>query len=255
MSQYTHEFHEQGNGFPCVGDDVIVDCGHGDFKLQRVTGVSSIQTKQWAANWIYLTLTDADADWDDLEKEDQDRCFDSLHHVSEIDYSDLIDEISTAVEAADVCCPEQVSDACLAIAKNDGDWKAELARAKANDADERKALGVEAEEPTLQINEASLRDAVIEFIEKVDATQNHIHLRIGSDGLAYVSEDTSYCIGEDEFNKKPGHTITVKHQRGDGQCQLPEDWHEEDNGIDAIQDLIDAVLVDLSRNGHEVVRI
>jgi hypothetical protein len=140
---YTHEFHEAGNGFPCVGDNVIVDCGYGDFQLKKVASVSSIQTKQWAANWIYLTLADSDTDWDDLDQAEQDRLYDSLHHVSEIDYSDLINEISAAVEAADVCCPEQVSDACLAIAKDGGDWKAELARAKANDADERKALGIE----------------------------------------------------------------------------------------------------------------
>lgn len=52
------------------------------------------------------------------------------------------DEIVAAVEAADVCCPEQVCDTVLSVAQSGGDWKAELAKAKANDADERKALGV-----------------------------------------------------------------------------------------------------------------
>jgi hypothetical protein len=52
------------------------------------------------------------------------------------------DEIVAAVEAADVCCPEQVCDMVLSVAKVGGDWKAELAKAKANDADERKALGI-----------------------------------------------------------------------------------------------------------------
>lgn len=55
---------------------------------------------------------------------------------------DLRDEIAEAVEAAGVCCPEQVADACLAVAANEGCWQAELAKAIANDASERKALQI-----------------------------------------------------------------------------------------------------------------
>ena len=53
------------------------------------------------------------------------------------------EEILTAVEAADVCCPEQVCDVVLAAAESGRDWKAELAQAIANDASERKTLGIE----------------------------------------------------------------------------------------------------------------
>lgn len=63
--------------------------------------------------------------------------------VVEAEISDeLRDEISDAVLAADVCCEETVFDACLAVAKFGGDWRAELAKAKANDASERKALQI-----------------------------------------------------------------------------------------------------------------
>ena len=55
----------------------------------------------------------------------------------------LREEISAAVEAADVCCPEQVCDACIAVAKDGGDWRAELTRAKTNDPSERRALGID----------------------------------------------------------------------------------------------------------------
>jgi hypothetical protein len=54
----------------------------------------------------------------------------------------LREEIVAAVSAADVCCEEQVCDAFLAVAQAGGDWKAEIAKAKANDAAERKVLGI-----------------------------------------------------------------------------------------------------------------
>jgi hypothetical protein len=84
-NEFTHEFHEQGNGFPCVGDDVIVnhdDCGH--YNLARVASTSPIHTKQWNANYIYVTLEDSPTDWDELSSEKQDELYDSLHHVSAI---------------------------------------------------------------------------------------------------------------------------------------------------------------------------
>lgn len=55
---------------------------------------------------------------------------------------DLHEEIVEAVLDATLCCEESVCDACLAVAKTGGDWRAELAKAKANDAAERKALGI-----------------------------------------------------------------------------------------------------------------
>ena len=46
------------------------------------------------------------------------------------------EEIIDAVTAADLCSPEQVCDAVLAVSNAGGDWKAELAHAIANDAAE-----------------------------------------------------------------------------------------------------------------------
>ena len=62
---------------------------------------------------------------------------------SEMTDDELISEIAEAVEAADVCAPEQVADMCMIAAKEGRDWRAELARAKANDADERKTMGID----------------------------------------------------------------------------------------------------------------
>jgi len=82
MTNYTHEFYEAGNGFPSVGDEVIVNYDEsGNYGLAKVAAVSSIQTRQWKANWIYLTLEDPATYWDDLEPAEQDRLYDSLHHV------------------------------------------------------------------------------------------------------------------------------------------------------------------------------
>jgi hypothetical protein len=46
------------------------------------------------------------------------------------------DEIVNAVLEADLCSPEQVCDAVLAVANAGGDWRVELAKAIANDAAE-----------------------------------------------------------------------------------------------------------------------
>lgn len=56
---------------------------------------------------------------------------------------DLRDEIIIATTSADLCCPEAVCDALMAVAEQDGDWRAELARAVANDAVERRALDID----------------------------------------------------------------------------------------------------------------
>jgi hypothetical protein len=53
------------------------------------------------------------------------------------------EEIVNAVLEADLCSPEQVCDAVLAVANAGGDWRVELARAVANDAAECDAIGVE----------------------------------------------------------------------------------------------------------------
>ena len=50
------------------------------------------------------------------------------------------EEIIDAVIAADLCSPEQVCDAVLVVANAGGDWRAELARAVANDAAEMASL-------------------------------------------------------------------------------------------------------------------
>jgi hypothetical protein len=53
------------------------------------------------------------------------------------------DEIVNAVLEADLCSPEIVCDAVLAVANAGGDWRAELAKAIASDAAECVAIGVE----------------------------------------------------------------------------------------------------------------
>ena len=68
----------------------------------------------------------------------------TLWDSEEID-EDLRSEIAAAVESADVCCPDQVCDGCIEAVKNGLDWKSELAKAVANDASERKALGIDNE--------------------------------------------------------------------------------------------------------------
>lgn len=53
------------------------------------------------------------------------------------------EEVVAAVEAASLCCPEQVCDAVLAVWENGGDWQDELAKAIRNDKECAKGLGIE----------------------------------------------------------------------------------------------------------------
>lgn len=99
----------------------------------------------------------------------------------------------------------------------------------------------------MKVNETSLRDAIIQYVEMVDRTQNHIHLRVTPDGDFYTTEDTSYCISEGEFRHAPNATITIKHEQGNGQCNLAEDWATTDDGIESIDLITEAALEDLRR--------
>lgn len=83
-SNYTHVFHEQGNGFPRIGDEVLVEGDCGWHKIMRIVGMSHIHTRQWQPNWIYLALEDADRDYIDLSDADADDAWEGLHHVAEM---------------------------------------------------------------------------------------------------------------------------------------------------------------------------
>ncbi len=103
------------------------------------------------------------------------------------------------------------------------------------------------------INEDSLREACKEYITACDSMQCHLHLRIDGDGDAYVTADVGYCISQDEFNKAPDCTMTVRHQAGWGQNNLEDDWHTEPDGHESIEQLFDSIVEDLKRDGFEVV--
>ena len=101
--------------------------------------------------------------------------------------------------------------------------------------------------PKLEVNSEALRAALIRYTDLLDQTQNHIHLRIGSDGIAYASEEVGYCVGLAEFDRKPGHTITVMHRSGSGQCHLPEGWETTSDGISSIDELVKVALKTLDQ--------
>lgn len=81
---FTHIFCENGNGFPSEGEEVLIVGECGWHQLKKVARTSHIHTRQWEANYIYLTLTDADRDYSDLTDEEQDEAWESLPHVEEI---------------------------------------------------------------------------------------------------------------------------------------------------------------------------
>lgn len=82
---YTHIFHETGNGFPTVGDEVLVEGVCGWHTIMQVVEISSVHTRQWAPNYVYLSLDAADRDYDELDDDDAREAWESLHHVSVMD--------------------------------------------------------------------------------------------------------------------------------------------------------------------------
>lgn len=68
--------------------------------------------------------------------------FHSLKEAEEKASEMYLREISKAVDAADLCCPVEVVDACLRSAMDGKNWKKELAQAIANDAKEAAKLGL-----------------------------------------------------------------------------------------------------------------
>lgn len=83
MANYTHEFHEAGNGFPQDGDNVLCEWG-GEVEILTVEESSPIHTAQWQANMIYVTCRPADECWDDLTEQEQAKRYQSDHWVKPI---------------------------------------------------------------------------------------------------------------------------------------------------------------------------
>lgn len=84
MAKYTHQFIEQGNGYPSVGDEVLVEGDMGWHEIKVVAEISPIHTRQYQPNYVYLTLEAADRDYDDLSDAETDKAWSDLHHVAEI---------------------------------------------------------------------------------------------------------------------------------------------------------------------------
>lgn len=81
MRKYTHIFHERGNGFPAVGEEVLVERSSGWHEIKKVAEISSIHTRQYASNYVYLALSDADRDYGELDEEEAKDAWENLHHV------------------------------------------------------------------------------------------------------------------------------------------------------------------------------
>ena len=78
---YTHVCYERGNGLPSVGDEVLIADDGGWHQIMRVASRSRIQTAQWQANHVYLTLESAERDYDELSDEEQEEAFENLPHA------------------------------------------------------------------------------------------------------------------------------------------------------------------------------
>lgn len=84
-TEYTHVIEERGNGLPSVGDEVIVHDDSGWHEIRRIESISRIITEQWRANRVYVTLEDAEREYDDLTEAEQEEAYEGLHHADPLD--------------------------------------------------------------------------------------------------------------------------------------------------------------------------
>jgi len=77
----TYYLTERGNGFPTVGDEVILADESGWHILLVITRRSRIETQQWQANRLRVECEASERKWDDLRDDEQDELWESLHHV------------------------------------------------------------------------------------------------------------------------------------------------------------------------------
>jgi outer membrane protein assembly factor BamB len=87
MMDYTHEFHEMGNGFPSVGDYVLCDHEHEGIQILKVESVSRIHTRQFSANWVYLVCKKTKRNFYNISPKKGDQLWENSYHVTQIDMS------------------------------------------------------------------------------------------------------------------------------------------------------------------------
>jgi hypothetical protein len=93
--------------------------------------VVKVSVSGYDAADVYALVSDRDGNYSD-ENDGSIDCYGADWRIN-VTIETTRDEIQAALEAADLCSPEQVGDALLAVANAGGDWRAELAKAIAND--------------------------------------------------------------------------------------------------------------------------
>lgn len=80
----------------------------------------------------------------------------------------------------------------------------------------------------MTVSRTDLYNALVECERQADSSSHWCAVRVAADGSVYNSEEPSRCVGEDEYYHRMPHTVTVFSRNGSGQCDLPEDWSDDD---------------------------
>jgi hypothetical protein len=103
-------------------------------RSQSHSDIVTVSVSGYDAADVYAVVSDRDGDYSD-ENDGSVDCYGADWRIN-VTIDVTREEILDAVTAADLCSPEQVCDVVLAVANAGGDWRAELAKAVANDAAE-----------------------------------------------------------------------------------------------------------------------
>jgi len=110
-------------------------------RSQSHNEVAKVSVSGYDAADVYALVSDRDGNYSDENNGSID-CYGADWRIN-VTIETTREEILDALTAADLCCPDIVGDAVLAVANAGGDWRVELAKAVANDAAECDAIGVE----------------------------------------------------------------------------------------------------------------
>jgi hypothetical protein len=126
---------------------------------------------------------------------------------------ELRDEISAAIDAADLVAPEQVADLCYDAAASGCDWKPVLARCVANDSVERRRFGIDARKSTIRI----FRDGVLAGTGTIDSDNEIVcDAVLGADQDA---SDETYEMIQDAIDREPQD---ADRYTGEGSVERPD---------------------------------
>lgn len=101
----------------------------------------------------------------------------------------------------------------------------------------------------ITVSRLDIYSALVRFAKLCDGNQRWNFIAVTPAGEVYTGSETSARYSREEYDRKMPHPVTVKSAFGNGQCNLPEDWSDDDGDC---EDEVDSVVAALADAGYDV---